>query len=190
MQPTRWHAAGIYVTGAHNVKIGYQGVHHWDYRAPYHNDQRLDTASATAYRTSSTQRLADHRTDSRTRYDAIYVQDQWTRGKATLQGALRYDYARSYYPAQQIGPTPVPPDAACVPGYEGRSGVPTTSIRGSASHTTCLVTGKRPSSSTRAVLEPAVNGNGNYSELLPASRVPTNVTRTWNDAEPKLRGGL
>ena len=31
-------------------------------------------------------------------------------------------------------------------------------------------------------LEAAVNGNGNYSELLPASRVPTNVTRGWTDA--------
>src|SRR6185503_16384175 len=31
-------------------------------------------------------------------------------------------------------------------------------------------------------LEAAVNGNGNYSELLPSSRVPRNVTRTWTDA--------
>jgi hypothetical protein len=31
-------------------------------------------------------------------------------------------------------------------------------------------------------LEAAVNGNGNYSQLLPASRMPTTVTRTWTDA--------
>ena len=31
-------------------------------------------------------------------------------------------------------------------------------------------------------LEAAVNGNGNYSELLPERRIATNVTRTWTDA--------
>ena len=39
-------------------------------------------------------------------------------------------------------------------------------------------------------LEAAVNGNGNYSALLPASRVPTSVTRTWTDRERRLRAGL
>ena len=32
------------------------------------------------------------------------------------------------------------------------------------------------------VLEAAVNGNGNYSGLLPSSRIATSVTRTWSDA--------
>jgi hypothetical protein len=32
-------------------------------------------------------------------------------------------------------------------------------------------------------LEAAVNGNGNYSALLPASRVPTSVNRTWTDRD-------
>ena len=31
-------------------------------------------------------------------------------------------------------------------------------------------------------LEAAVNGNGNYSGLLPSARIATSVTRTWNDA--------
>src|SRR5262249_47293411 len=31
-------------------------------------------------------------------------------------------------------------------------------------------------------LEAAVNGNGNYSELLPSSRIVRSVTRTWTDA--------
>src|SRR4029077_11338697 len=30
-------------------------------------------------------------------------------------------------------------------------------------------------------LEAAVNGNGNYSSLLPASRVPVSVNRKWTD---------
>ena len=31
-------------------------------------------------------------------------------------------------------------------------------------------------------LEAAVNGNGNYSALLPSARIPTSVTRAWTDA--------
>jgi hypothetical protein len=182
MQPTRWHAAGTYVTGAHNVKIGYQGVHHWDYRAPYHNDHRLEYRFNNGVPNQLTQRLADYRTDSRTRYDAVYVQDQWTRGQMTLQGALRYDYARSYYPAQQIGPTRFLPTPLVFPDTKGVLGYHDINPRFGLAYD-LFGNGKTALKfNTGRYLEPAVNGNGNYSELLPASRVPTNVTRTWNDA--------
>ena len=34
----------------------------------------------------------------RTRYDAFFVQDQWTHNRLTVQGAVRYEHALSYYP--------------------------------------------------------------------------------------------
>ena len=40
---------------------------------------------------------------NRTRYDAFYVQDQWTRSRLTLQGALRYEHAWSFFPEGQNG---------------------------------------------------------------------------------------
>ena len=40
---------------------------------------------------------------NRTRYDGIYVQDQWTRGRLTLQGALRYEHAWSWFPEGENG---------------------------------------------------------------------------------------
>ena len=63
------------------------------------------------------------------RYNAFYAQDQWTHGRLTLQGALRYDHAWSYYPAQQIGPTRFLPTALVFPDRGGRSAT-TTSARG------------------------------------------------------------
>ena len=33
------------------------------------------------------------------RNDAFYAQEQWTRGRLTLQGALRFDHAWSWAPA-------------------------------------------------------------------------------------------
>ena len=44
-----------------------------------------------------------YKTFSRVRYNAFYAQDQLTRGRLTLSGALRYDHSWSYYPEQQIG---------------------------------------------------------------------------------------
>ena len=41
----------------------------------------------------------------RTRYDAFFAQDSWTSGRLTLQGALRYEHAWSYYPPESIGGT-------------------------------------------------------------------------------------
>ena len=36
---------------------------------------------------------------------AFYIQDRWTRGRLTLQGALRYDRAWSFSPAENNGTT-------------------------------------------------------------------------------------
>ena len=44
-------------------------------------------------------------TSNRTQYDALYVQDQWTRNRLTLQGGLRYEYARSWFPDGENGIT-------------------------------------------------------------------------------------
>ena len=45
-----------------------------------------------------TQRITKWQQANRTRWDAFYVQDQWTRNRLTLQGALRYEHARSFFP--------------------------------------------------------------------------------------------
>ena len=45
-----------------------------------------------------TQRITKWQQANRTRWDAFYVQDQWTRNRLTLQGALRYEHAWSFFP--------------------------------------------------------------------------------------------
>ncbi|MGH3555029.1 MAG: hypothetical protein ACRDT5_21070, partial [Mycobacterium sp.] len=37
------------------------------------------------------------------RYDAFYAQDQYTLGRVTVQGAVRFDHAWSYFPDQSVG---------------------------------------------------------------------------------------
>ena len=79
--PNTWRASATYVTGAHNMKFGYQGA--------YHVEQTTDlrTTPATPDRprlhraracTRPTMRIAPWQQSNRTEYHAFYAQDQWT----------------------------------------------------------------------------------------------------------------
>ena len=93
------------------MKFGYQGAYHVDERQNARQQRQLSaTGSTTACRTSS-RCPPTLRNRARVRYTALYAQEQWTRGRLTLQGAVRYDHAWSYFPEQQVGPerfVPVP----------------------------------------------------------------------------------
>ncbi len=87
------------------MKVGYQGayirVKNWF----------LGHEPQLAYRFSQgvpnqfTFRLPEWHQSDRTSTAALYVQDKWTRGRLTLQGALRYDRAWSFTPAEHNGTT-------------------------------------------------------------------------------------
>jgi hypothetical protein len=47
---------------------------------------------------SLTQQINNHAWANRVRYDGFYVQDQWTHERLTLQGAVRYEHAWSWFP--------------------------------------------------------------------------------------------
>ena len=60
---------------------------------------------------SLTQQITNHAWANRVRYDGIYVQDQWTHNRLTVQGALRYEHAWSCFPGDGTNgittPTPL-----------------------------------------------------------------------------------
>jgi Carboxypeptidase regulatory-like domain len=182
MEPNRWQAAATYVTGAHNMKAGYQGVFHWQQTHPHGNNYNLDYRVNNGIPNQLTQFARPYFTDSRVRYDALYAQDQWTHGRFTVQGAVRYDHAWSYYPAQQIGPTQFIPNALVFPESKGVIGYHDIDPRFGLAYDV-FGNGKTALKfNTGRYLEAAVNGNGNYSALQPSNRVPTSVTRSWTDA--------
>src|SRR5438034_4219965 len=94
--PNSWRASMSYVTGAHNMKVGYQGSY-------LVADSEFDTnASQLAYRFNNripnqfTYRLPQFQTADRTKVTALFVQDTWTHNRLTIQGALRFDHASSF----------------------------------------------------------------------------------------------
>ena len=94
--------------------------------------------------------------------------------RMTLQGALRYDHAWSYYPAQQIGPTRFLPTPLMFPETQGVIGYNDIDPRFGVAYD-LFGNGKTALKvNVGRYLEAAVGGNGNYSSLLPVgSRVST-----------------
>ena len=106
-QPEQLARLASYVTGAHNMKVGYQGQ-----AGSLTKSKVVTPESLVQYRFNLGAPNAVHRsafrsgeTADRTKVAALYVQDTWTRGRLTLQGALRYDRAWSYSPADGNGTT-------------------------------------------------------------------------------------
>ena len=177
-----WNAAASFITGANALKVGYQGAHHEDNRAGQSQTPKLQYRFNNGIPNQLTQNLLPWRSLSRVRYSAFYVQDQLTRGRLTLSGALRYDHSWSYYPAQQIGPSTWLPSATSFPETKGVLGYNDLTPRVGVAYDV-FGTGKTAVKFNMGkYLEAAVNGNGNYSQLLPSSRVVTTATRAWTDA--------
>jgi hypothetical protein len=101
--PNNWRASASYVTGSHEMKVGYQGsyirVKNWFFV----NQPQLAYRFNQGVPNQFTFRLPEWHQSDRTATGSVYVQDKWTRGRLTLQGALRYDRAWSFTPADHNG---------------------------------------------------------------------------------------
>ena len=108
----RWRASAALITSGHNLRFGYDG---------FYSKQTLEShLTGTDGLIITINRLTGARnfTVNRGRWvsrgrtaienyvksSGLYVEDQWTIGRLTLQGAVRFDYAMSGYPEQTYGP--------------------------------------------------------------------------------------
>jgi hypothetical protein len=92
-----------YVTGSHNLKVGYQ--YYWLRQL----DNTIAMEPQLVYRFNRgvpnqvTYRLPEFSRNSISQLNGLYLQDQYTRGRLTLSGALRWDRASSYAPVEGNG---------------------------------------------------------------------------------------
>jgi hypothetical protein len=179
--PTTWRAAASYVTGAHNFKVGHIGGYLIENITNFTNDYNLTYTFLGGRPTSLTEALNPYTAKYRVQYSAFYGQDQWTRGKMTLQGALRFDRAWSFFPEQTIGPTNYLPTQLKFDRTTGIDAYKDLSPRGGVAYDVFGNGKTAVKVNVGKYLEPASNLNGNYSISNPISRIATTANRTWTD---------
>ena len=176
-----WRASVSYVTGSHNIKVGYGGVALVSDLQNFTNDHNLSYTVINGVPSQLTQSLLPFTTSYRTRNASLYVQDQWTLGRMTLQGALRFDRNWSLSPEQQIGPTRFLPTPIVFPETPGVNAYKDISPRGGLAYD--LFGNGRTAVKVNfgKYLEPTSNNN-NYTLSNPIGRIATTTSRTWTDA--------
>jgi hypothetical protein len=97
-----WRAAMSYITGSHNLKWGYQAGYMSNRNTTYVGRQ-ISYRFNNGVPNQMSQRVGTNQTSNSLQYHSVYVQDQWTRKRMTLQGALRYETASSWAPAGENG---------------------------------------------------------------------------------------
>src|SRR5262249_41771456 len=100
-----WKASAAYVSGTTSWKAGYQHTLMTDDRTWFTNDQNLTYRFNNGVPNQLTESISPWVNDARAGWDAIYAQIQRTEDRLTVQGALRFDRATSWFPAQQEGPS-------------------------------------------------------------------------------------
>jgi hypothetical protein len=188
--PNNWRGSMSYVTGAHNLKIGYQGSYQRSLLGREANDTLMRYTFNGGVPTQVSYYIAPTwEQNDRTATASLYAQDQWTKGRVTVQGALRYDRAWSWSPAEHNG------TSAASPFLSGPISFPrTVSVAGYNDITTRIGaawdvfgTGKTAlKANIGKYLQNATNDQ-NYTANNPAARIVKRVgglgvlARGWQD---------
>jgi hypothetical protein len=175
-----WRASAAYVTGAHNLKVGYGGVALVSDLQNFTNNKNLSYTVNNGVANSLTQSLLPFTTSYRTRNMSLFVQDQWTRGRMTLQGALRFDRNWSLFPEQTIPASAFLRTPLVFPETKGVDAYKDISPRGGVAYD-LFGNGKTAIKvNFGKYLEPTSNNN-NYILSNPITRIATTTSRNWTD---------
>jgi hypothetical protein len=102
--PNNSRGTASYVTGAHNLKFGYQGSYQKSIQGRQANESLLRYTLNNGVPNAVSYFIAPRwEQNDRTASMALFLQDQWTFQRLTVQGAVRYDRAWSWAPADHNG---------------------------------------------------------------------------------------
>jgi Carboxypeptidase regulatory-like domain len=186
-----WRASASYVTGRQSIKVGYQGNYMSDIRTWYVNSQNLQFRLNNGIPNQITEYISPWVNNAKGAWHAVFVQDQYTAGRMTLQGALRFDHSSSWYPEQVEGPSKFLPQAVVFPESKGVTGYKDITPRVGMAYD--LFGNGR--TAVKANVGKYLEGMGlsnNWANANPTNRVPLSpgvtifgpagVTRAWTDA--------
>jgi hypothetical protein len=175
-----WRASASYITGTHAMKVGFWGALYDAWTLSFTNNQRLQYRFSNSVPNQLTMSGNPFLTINNTMPTAVYVQDQSTFGRLTLQGGIRFDRATSSYPEQQIGPEKFIPTAIVFPATDGTAFKDITPRVGMAYD--LFGNGKTAVKVSLGRYLEASSAAGTYTALNPINRVATSTTRAWTDS--------
>jgi len=182
-----WRAAASVVSGRSNAKFGYQGqqlVNHFP------NSILNDTWTSYTFNngipSSLSQTAGPALVNTHVQTHSVYAQDQWTLDKLTLSGAVRYDHSSSFFPEQHVGPNPFILTPTVFAAQNGTSFSDITPRLGVVYN--LFGNGKTAVKVNVGKYLAAADGSSITGALTnPLSRISTNVSRTWTDANANFR---
>ena len=183
-----WKGNVSYVTGAHSLKFGYQGTYMTDDRTWSSNLQNMTFRVSNGVPNQLTESISPWINNARAGWHAFFAQETYTRGRVTLQGALRFDRSTSWFPQQQEGPSRFLPTPIIFPETDGVNAYKDFTPRVGASWDV-FGNGK---TAVKANLGKYLEGVGvqlNYANANPSLRMPqttsvfgtAGVSRAWTD---------
>jgi hypothetical protein len=182
----RYRAALSYVTGAHNMKFGIDGLNFQQMRTYLGNTQNLNYRLNNGVPNQLTLFVNDFEFHNRTNSFAFYAQNQSTMGRLTVQGGVRYDHASSYAPEQRIGPDRFIPETIVFPRQVMVAGYNDISPRMGAAFDV-FGTGRTSVRVNFGRYVEAPQSGGRYTAANPlftsiGGGTPPQTTRSWTDA--------
>jgi hypothetical protein len=183
-----WRASISRVTSAHSLRVGVQHTLMTDDRTWLTNNQNLAYRVDNGMPNQVTQSISPWVNDARAGWDAAFAQERWTRGRVTLQGAVRFDVARSWFPEQQEGPSRFLPTAIVIPETKGVDSYKDVSPRMGAA-VDLFGTGRTALKVSAGKYLEGAGVSGIYANTNPSLRMPqttsvfgtAGVTRAWTD---------
>jgi hypothetical protein len=184
-----WRASASYVTGRQSIKVGYQGDYMSDIRTWYDNSQNVAYRFNNGLPNQLTEYISPWVNNALGAWHAIFVQDQYTSGRLTLQGALRFDHSSSWYPQQTEGPTRFLPQAVVIPETPGVSGYKDITPRMGLAYD-MFGNGRTAIKVNIGKYLEGMGLSNNWANANPTLRMPqttsvfgpSGVSRTWTDA--------
>ena len=176
-----WRASVSYVSGTHNLKFGHQGGF-MVAKTTTQVAQQLSYTFNNGVPIQLSTRVGPTRVSDRIRYGAFYVQDSWTRGRLTLQGALRFETASSWAPAGENGvlETNRFGNANIFPRTDGVTGYRDLTPRGGAVYD-LFGNGKTAiRMNIGQYMQGAFSGEA-YTIKNPATTLVSSINRSWTD---------
>jgi hypothetical protein len=185
-----WKANASYVTGSHSMKVGYQGTWMVDKRTWMTNDTELSFRVSNGIPNQIQMSLSPFQNDGYAGWHAGFIQEQWTHGRMTLQGAVRFDVASSWFPEQTLGPSKYFPTQIVFPETKGVDSYKDFTPRFGFAYDV-FGNGRTAVKANYGKYLEGVGVSTNYANSNPTLRIPTStgpfgvqgVTRAWTDAD-------